>query len=569
MVLMEAGFNEAVNGYFICDRGRFGFHYANHPERPRRARLGKEEVSAQEAMEMSVRALGRILRESGPSSVASLGSSRTSLENQAMLLRLSRRMGWRNPGFFATRDIAAKMSGALSTLNPRTAVSLREIEHADFILLLAADPVNEAPMLALALRQASLRNGRVVVLDPRPVFLPFAHDHLPVSPADMALFFGALVKRSADPSSLASQGPETARFLDSLPGEYPEGNLREKLVALEGSLKQSQRPVIVCGLDLLPPSFLDLVGAGARILGGAKATLGLFYLMPGANSLGAALLAPDLGSVEQVVEEIEKGKIRALLIVESDPFWLFPDRQRLEKALAKLDFLLAMDYLPSKTGDAAHVFFPTATLFETESSFINQEGRLQAARPVYSGGSPVMQVSGGSHPPRTFGAEVPGGEPRPAWRILTELEKHLSGQGIEPTPQGLWEWIAGEFPLMAGFKPFDSPEGVRILGERKDGDSFPSRVSAPASSPAEGGLNLFSVEWTFGTEELSCYSRYTQHAEKSPCLFLHAGDAARLGLGDKDRVRIELGSGSLEVEVSTAENMAAGVMILPRHRRLS
>jgi NADH-quinone oxidoreductase subunit G len=294
--------------------------------------------------------------------------------------------------------------------------------------------------------------------------------------------------------------------------------------------------------------------------------------MPGANSTGAALLAPDAGSVEEIAGEIEGGRIRALLTVESDPFWTFPDQPRLQKALAKLDFLLVLDYLPSRTGEMAHVFIPTASLFETESSFINQEGRLQFARPVYSGGSPVMQVSGGGHPPRTFGAEVPGGEPRPAWKILAELEKGLSGQGIEsfePTPQGLWEWMAGEIPLLAGVKPFGSPEGVRLLGERKGGDSFPSRVSASASSFAEDGLNLFCVEWTFGTEELSCYSRFAQQAEKSPCLFLHAGDAARLGLGDKDRVRIELKRGSLEVEVSTAENMAAGVMILPRHRRLS
>ena len=39
VVRVEARFNDAVNGYFICDRGRFGFAYANHPERPRRARV--------------------------------------------------------------------------------------------------------------------------------------------------------------------------------------------------------------------------------------------------------------------------------------------------------------------------------------------------------------------------------------------------------------------------------------------------------------------------------------------------------------------------------------------------
>jgi len=34
VVRLEARPNDAVNGYFICDRGRYGFAYANHPERP-------------------------------------------------------------------------------------------------------------------------------------------------------------------------------------------------------------------------------------------------------------------------------------------------------------------------------------------------------------------------------------------------------------------------------------------------------------------------------------------------------------------------------------------------------
>ncbi len=571
VVLMEAEFNGAVNGYFICDRGRFGLHYANHPERPRRARLKKEEVSPQEALDISIQTLRRILGESGPSSIAALASSRTSLENQGMLLRLCRRMGWRAPGFFATRDAALKVSRAASTLDNRNAVSLREIEQADFILLLAADPVNEAPMLALALRQAFRRKGRVAVLDPRPVFLPFTFDHLPLTIPEMEIFFGALVRRAAGPSSLAPLGLEAARFLDSLPGEYLEGAFKDRFLSLEGKLKESHRPVIICGLDLLPPFFLDLVGAGAMTLRGVNGPVGLFYLMPGPNSQGAALLSPGPGSIEQVVEEIEDGKVRALLVVESDPFWLFPDRQRLEKALAKLDFLLAMDYLPSKTGDLAHVFFPTATLFETESSFVNQEGRLQSARPFYAGGSSVSQVGAGSHPPRTFQAGIPGGEPRPAWSILAEMEKALSGgegESFVTTLQGLREWMAGEFPALARFE-LGSPEEIRLLRERRDEAFSPSRGSAPPAIPAGESLDLFFVDWTFGTEELSSYSPFTQQAEKSPCLFLHAGDAARLGLGEKGRVRIALESGSLEVEFSATEKMARGVMVLPRHRQIS
>ena len=36
-----AGVNLQTNGHFICDRGRFGYGHANHPERPRVPRIGR------------------------------------------------------------------------------------------------------------------------------------------------------------------------------------------------------------------------------------------------------------------------------------------------------------------------------------------------------------------------------------------------------------------------------------------------------------------------------------------------------------------------------------------------
>jgi NADH-quinone oxidoreductase subunit G len=47
VVRLEAGFSEAVNGYFICDRGRYGFYYTNHSDRPRHARIAGEEVGGE------------------------------------------------------------------------------------------------------------------------------------------------------------------------------------------------------------------------------------------------------------------------------------------------------------------------------------------------------------------------------------------------------------------------------------------------------------------------------------------------------------------------------------------
>jgi NADH-quinone oxidoreductase subunit G len=56
--------------------------------------------------------------------------------------------------------------------------------------------------------------------------------------------------------------------------------------------------------------------------------------------------------------------------------------------------------------------------------------------------------------------------------------------------------------------------------------------------------------------------------EKEPSVFVHVDDAARLGLSDSDKVTILLDGGALEVSVSVKQNMALGVIVMPRHRLL-
>ncbi|NTV43036.1 MAG: 2Fe-2S iron-sulfur cluster binding domain-containing protein, partial [Syntrophobacteraceae bacterium] len=53
VIRVEARFNEKVNGYFICDRGRFGFPYTNADERPRAARVGNDGVSLSRAISLA------------------------------------------------------------------------------------------------------------------------------------------------------------------------------------------------------------------------------------------------------------------------------------------------------------------------------------------------------------------------------------------------------------------------------------------------------------------------------------------------------------------------------------
>ncbi len=296
MMLLSARFNDAVNGYFICDRGRYGFSYANLPERPRKARLGEKEVPWEEGVEAAAENLSQVIRNYGPGAVACLGGSRSSLETQGQLLRCCRALGWPDPGFFVNPACARRVKAAVARLDSRLAVSMRGIESADLVLAVGADPVNEAPMLALALRQAWRRGARVMVLDPRPVFLPFEFEHLPVKPGDLDLALSVLLKGALNSAAVAAMPEKARKFYEALPGQYPaDAALTQGLSEFSARLARSRRPVIICGTDIVPETTPGLAADSALLLQAAGREAGLFYLLPGPNAFGAALMSGVAG----------------------------------------------------------------------------------------------------------------------------------------------------------------------------------------------------------------------------------------------------------------------------------
>jgi NADH-quinone oxidoreductase subunit G len=354
--------------------------------------------------------------------------------------------------------------------------------------------------------------------------------------------------------------------------------------------------VVVCGTDIVretTPSFAaDLV----LLLQAAGLKAGLFYLLPGANAYGAALLAaPDrpeasgqpeaqwpwgpaalgtpLGpgqpalSGNQILEAIDQDEIKALVLVENDPFWQFYDEERLAWTLDKLELLVVLDYIPSPTVTRARVVLPTLPLFErTESSFVNQEGRAQTAPPVHLGGMPIAQISPDLHPPRTFLNYVPGSDPRTPVEIFQELTQAVSRLKLHGPD--LWAWLACQNPVFSRMSSLsDHPEGLRLLPEAQTEHDFATSYGPPPALPPHN-VELLMVDWTFGTEELAGYSDILRQAETLPVLCMHPRDAASYELTDGSRAAIHLSKGSLAVQVQVSDAMASGVVVLPRHRQL-
>ncbi len=221
----------------------------------------------------------------------------------------------------------------------------------------------------------------------------------------------------------------------------------------------------------------------------------------------------------------------------------------------------------------AHVFLPTATVFEAAPThYLNQEGRLQQASPLHAGGAPIMQVSGGGHPPREFLSYIPGGEPRPAAEILSGLAEALAGSAEAAVNGDIWNWLAKDsevFSRLAALTPAERAAGLRLLPYKSGVAPFTEKSMTGPAKISTARLELVLVEQTFGTEELAGYSPFIQKMEEEPHLILHQKTAAELDLASGDRVAVQLPGGEVSVVLKTASNMSKEVAILPRHRRLA
>jgi hypothetical protein len=151
------------------------------------------------------------------------------------------------------------------------------------------------------------------------------------------------------------------------------------------------------------------------------------------------------------------------------------------------------------------------------------------------------------------------------------------GAALSLHESGLFEknvrpWLAEENSLFMGITSLDSEDsGIRVIADQEPDGVFSGLTQdwTPSASRHEDSLELLLVDWTFGTEELSSLSPYAQKAEKPLHLMMQSKEASRLNLSDGDRVVLHLAGGPLELEVQTADHMASGVIVMPRHHQLA
>lgn len=440
-----------VNGYFLCDRGRFGYEFVDSPKRIRQPLLRKDgklqPATPQAALENLRPALtaGKVI---------GIGSPRASLESNFALRTM---VGPQN--FFAgvageECRLTAAMLGALKN-GPARTPSLREVELADAVLILGEDVTQTAPRLALALRQ-SVRQKPFEEVE--KLKIPLWLDHAvreAVQEGHGPLFIAAVSATKLDdvatetyraaPDDLARLGFAIAHELDSqAPAVADLAEAPRRLAArIAQALKDAKRPLIVAGPSLNCEPLIRTAAEVASALCRAGKSANLCFTVPEANSFGLGLI--EARPLSEAFEAVRKGEAETVVILENDLYRRAPQSE-VDEFLNSARHVMVLDALANGTTAKAEVVLPAATFAESDGTLVSSEGRAQ----------------------RFFQVFVPQGEVQASWKWLRDAML-AAGQ----REAAAWEnldhiesSLAQALPALAGVAKAAPSSAFRAAGSR-------------------------------------------------------------------------------------------------------
>jgi NADH-quinone oxidoreductase subunit G len=384
---IENRFNGAVNRYFLCDRGRFGYGYVNNADRPKQP-LWREGATPQSRITLSVSgALDRIadgLRSS--EQVIGIGSPRASLESNFALREL---VGEEN--FYSGIELREwACLHRLQHLQQESGIplaTLREVEEHDAIVILGEDITQTAARLALSVRQAVKGKAREMATElkvdtwqaaaiqtigqnARYPLLQTSLDTTRLDDVAEVTFHGAY-------DDQARIGFALAHLLDATAPAVEDLSASEQATALRmyQQLVSAKRPLVIAGTSTGSLALLDAAGNVAKALKQREQAVSLFLVAQEVNSMGVALLGGQ--PLETALSRLEEqGERTAVVILEND-LYRRASQARVDQALAQAASVLVIDHQDTATAQGADFVLPVASFAESDGTVVSSEGRVQ------------------------------------------------------------------------------------------------------------------------------------------------------------------------------------------------
>ena len=600
---------ESVNRATLCVRGHFAHDYLNSERRliSPLGRKKKEDGSEDlvplgwdEALGTITTRLLEIKNENGPQSIAFLGSSKCTNEENYLFQKIARTIigtnNVDNGGYIYGQPL-------MKLLDEKTAGGYRvnhlaDLEKAEAILVLGADPNHSVPVVSYYLKKAARKGIPLILADPRRTELAnLAAIWLPISPgSDLELINGMaalLHENKAYDASFVDQyteGFSLFRYgLSSLDLERISKitNLDGAVIQKTADLLKQKKLAIVIGHGIIQQkNALHTLGAllNLSLMTGSLGSpgSGLFVLarennQAGAMDMGTApdllpgrqpldneaarknwektwkvSISPDPGlNLVRIIEAAEAGSLKALYIMGENPLRALPQSARVQKALEKLDFLVVQDILHNETAKLADIVLPGAAISEKQGSITNLEGRIQSFQPVVS----------------------PPGKARPDWQILDQLAAGLSAGKPYDTIEKIREEIRQLVPAYESLNGHNQgwlkPTGNKALFNEtgaKDLISFYPVVSTEDQGDDSNfpfTAIIGSLRYQLGSGTRTDASDRVNGFNLAGQLEISPRDSAGLAVQEGDTVTLTSPSGSITRKVRIDKSLSAGHLFVP------
>jgi NADH-quinone oxidoreductase subunit G len=515
--------NEMVNETWICDKGRFGHHFAASPERLTTPLVRKNGQLQAAAWAEALALVGEKFKAAGTGLAALVGG------------RLS------NEDLYAIRKVVTELGGKVelnSTMGGGDLVNLVGVGvgtnfgamgKGTAILVVASDLEEEAPLWWLRVKQAAERGATLIVANARPTKTDAKATH----------------------SLRYDYGREVAAVMGMMVAGSSEA---------ADTLAKAENAVILFGregLDFAGSSALAQACANLLIATHhyGKANNGLIAVWPQANTQGAWDMGVKPG------EAMLTGA-PAAWIVAADPVG---DGRMSGKPA---EFTVVQELFLTETAKLADVVLPAAAWTEREGTFTNGERRVQRFYPaVMAKGQADFQIAA------EIGAQVgvTRSVPTHASLVMLEIARNIpayAGLNYQELAQVEKQWPdVGGVDLYYGGTAYTNEQGLGVqLKSGAERGEVVASGKVEAHEPKREGLTLvpttllFDRGTTFGRSVLM-HPRLPQ-----PYVELNAADAAKLGVKAGDTVTLAMDGVSTQVAARVAERGRApeGIALMPQ-----
>ena len=447
-------FNSEVNGYFLCDKGRFGYEYVNSDNRITQPIIRKRTVEAvdEAALMTHLRTIvtGRTL--------IGIGSPRASVESNFELMQLVGKENFYqgvsdNEAYLEKRVVNILQSGHIK------AASLKDIEQADAVLVLGEDIWNTAPVMALAVRQSVMKTAAAQALQQTP--LPGWHDAAvrELVQQDKGFLANCTIAGSpldeisgwtmhAAPDDMARLGFAIAQQIDqslfALRGYNEE--MLSKAAIIADALLQAKRPVIISGSGCANEALIRAAFDIAASLKTPEREATIACVLPECNSMGLAMMqAPCF---ENAVLRMTRQQQVTAIVLETDLYRNIPAGV-VDLFFNSCEHIIVLDSLNNRTTQKADVLIPAATFAEADGTLVNNEGRAQRFYQVYMPDNNYIKES---------------------WKWLLKIKglQTETGNGWQNHPDEILSNMETVMPQFAGIAAVSPRHDFRINGQ-----SFP------------------------------------------------------------------------------------------------